>query len=88
MRHHVSSIFGLLLEVGGDTAGSFVILPDGQVPQPPLYKAMTWEQVDRRLHASANNDDVPAEEEHEHEHEHEAENGDDLNRPRMSISGA
>ena len=43
MRHHVSSIFGLLFEVGGDTAGAFVLLPDGQVPQPPLYKAMTWE---------------------------------------------
>jgi serine/threonine-protein kinase HipA len=78
LRHHVSSIFGLLLEVGGDTAGSFVLLPDGQVPQPPLYKAMTWEQVDRRLHASANNDDVPDEEEDD----------DDLNRPRISISGA
>ncbi len=35
MRHHVSSIFGLLLEVGGDTAGSFILLPDGQLPQPP-----------------------------------------------------
>lgn len=80
MRHHVSSIFGLLLEIGGDTAGSFVILPDGQVPQPPLYKAMTWEQVDRRLHASANNDDVPDDEEDEAD--------DDLNRPRISISGA
>jgi len=63
MRHHVSSIFGLLLEVGGDTAGSFVLLPDGQVPQPPLYKVLTWEQVNRRLHASPNDDNVPDEEE-------------------------
>jgi serine/threonine-protein kinase HipA len=78
----VSSIFGLLLEVGGDTAGSFILLPDGQLPQPPRYKAMTWEQVDRRLHASANNDDVPDEEEKEDE------NDDNLNRPRISISGA
>ena len=79
MRHHVSSIFGLLLEVGGDTAGSIVLLPYGQVPQPPLYKVMTWEQVDKRLHASPYNDDVPDEEE---------DDDDDLNRPRISISGA
>lgn len=79
MRHHVSSIFGLLLEVGGDTAGSFVLLPEGQIPQPPLYKVMTWEQIDKRLHSSPNNDDVPDEED---------DDDDGLHRPRVSISGA
>ncbi|MGS0758443.1 hypothetical protein ACVBEH_29260, partial [Roseateles sp. GG27B] len=42
---------------------------------------MTWQQVDRRLHKSPNHDEVP---------EEDGDDGDDndLNRPRISISGA
>lgn len=50
MRHHVSTIFGLLSVVGGDTAGSIVLLPVGQIPQAPHYQALSWSQVDQLMH--------------------------------------
>ena len=52
LRHHVSSIFGMLATVGGDTAGSVMLLPEGQTPQPPVYQPMTWEQVNALIHAN------------------------------------
>ena len=51
LRHQVSSVFGLLAKVGGDTAGSVVILPEGELPQPALYQSLSWEQVNALLHA-------------------------------------
>jgi len=48
LRHYLSqrtqttSLYGWLLEVAGDTAGGFVLLPAGQPPQPPAYEATTW----------------------------------------------
>ena len=51
LRHYLaeqrkaSTLFSLLLEVAGDTAGGFVIVPGGQLPQPPSYEATTWEAV-------------------------------------------
>ncbi len=44
-----STLFSLLLEVAGDTAGGFVILPAGQRPQPPSYKPTTWAELHARL---------------------------------------
>ena len=51
LRHHVSTVFGLLATVGGDTAGSVVLLPEGQAPLPPIYQRLTWEQVNALVHA-------------------------------------
>jgi len=53
MRHHVSTIFGLLSVVGGDTAGSIVFLPLGHVPQAPHYQSLNWSQVDQLIHGGA-----------------------------------
>lgn len=40
-----STLFSLLYEVAGDTAGGFVILPGGERPQPPSYEATTWQAL-------------------------------------------
>lgn len=51
LRHYLaeqrkaSTLFSLLLEVAGDTAGGFVIVPGGKTPQPPAYEAITWEAM-------------------------------------------
>jgi len=37
-----STLFALLREVAGDTAGGFVILPAGQRPEPPSYQPTSW----------------------------------------------
>ncbi len=50
LRHQVSSVFGLLATVGGDSAGSIVLLPEGQAPQAPIYQRLTWDQVDALVH--------------------------------------
>ncbi len=50
LRYHVTTVFGLLATVGGDTAGSVVLLPAGQVPEPPAYERITWDQVNAILH--------------------------------------
>lgn len=79
LRHHVSTIFGLLAAVGGDTAGSIVLLPSGQTPQPPLYRLMDWSQIDKLIHGGGNNADAT---------EQTGEEPDDPTKPRLSISGA
>ena len=76
LRHHVASVFGLLAAVGGDTAGSCVLLPFGQLPQAAQYRLMTWAQVDKLLHVGGGGMDVMEED------------ADDLTQPRLSISGA
>ncbi len=40
-----STLFSLLLEVAGDTAGGFVILPAGHKPEPASYEASSWEAL-------------------------------------------
>ena len=51
LRHYIaeklkaSSLFSMLLEVAGDTAGGFVILPAGQIPQADTYKATSWKAL-------------------------------------------
>lgn len=76
-KYQVTSVFGLLAMVGGDTAGSIVLLPPDQAPQPPQYESMTWDDVARLLHANMEpagiDDDTKATDPH---------------RFRMSISGA
>jgi serine/threonine-protein kinase HipA len=36
------TLFSLLLEAAGDTAGAFVLVAPGQTPEPPRYEATTW----------------------------------------------
>jgi serine/threonine-protein kinase HipA len=44
-KYHVTTVFGMLSKVGGDTAGSVVILPEGQNPQPDDYLPVSWEDI-------------------------------------------
>lgn len=48
-RKKASTLFAMLLAVAGDTAGGFVILPAGQVPQPATYTATTWKAIAANL---------------------------------------
>lgn len=48
-RKKASTLFSLLLEVAGDTAGGFVLLPAGQRPQAPSYRATTWADLHATL---------------------------------------
>lgn len=51
LRHYLaeqrkaSTLFSMLLAVAGDTAGGFVIVPGGELPQAPTYEATTWEAI-------------------------------------------
>ncbi|MFT3777610.1 MAG: type II toxin-antitoxin system HipA family toxin [Ottowia sp.] len=45
VQRKASTLFSLLLEVAGDTAGAFVLLKPGQMPEPPRYEATTWEAI-------------------------------------------
>lgn len=44
-QRKASTLFALLLEVAGDTAGAFVLVAPGQTPEPPGYEATTWEAI-------------------------------------------
>jgi serine/threonine-protein kinase HipA len=44
-QRKASTLFSLLLEVAGDTAGGFVIVSGGEVPQPPAYEPTTWQAI-------------------------------------------
>lgn len=44
-QRKASTLFSLLLEVAGDTAGGFVIVPGGQHPEPATYEVTTWEAM-------------------------------------------
>lgn len=44
-QHKASTLFALLLEVAGDTAGAFVIVPGGQHPEPALWEPTSWEAM-------------------------------------------
>lgn len=78
MREQVSSVYGLLWKVGGESAGSVVLLPEGEQPQAPVYQNLTWEQVNALAHAGSQPQEQAAIERAAR----------DLPRPRMSISGA
>jgi len=55
LRHYLaqqkqaSTLFALLREVAGDTAGAFVILLEGQRPQPPQYEPTSWSALAARM---------------------------------------
>lgn len=81
LRHHVSSVFGLLATAGGDTAGSILLLPPGQLPHAPVYQPLSWEQVNALVRPG----DIAGAERAAIEHAAEAAGLPD---PRLSISGA
>ena len=45
LKHQVTSTFGLLSVIGGDTASDLTILPDGETPKPPQYQQITWQDI-------------------------------------------
>lgn len=51
LRHFIatskkaSTLFSLLREVAGDTAGGFVLLPAGQRPETPAYQPTSWKAL-------------------------------------------
>ncbi|MRV72956.1 type II toxin-antitoxin system HipA family toxin [Duganella sp. FT92W] len=79
LREQVTTVFGLLSRVGGESAGAYVLLPEGESPQAPIYQWLTWEQVDVLVHASGAR---------AAEREAIEQAAQDMPRPRMSISGA
>ncbi|MGI4985822.1 MAG: HipA N-terminal domain-containing protein, partial [Janthinobacterium lividum] len=48
-RKKASTLFSLLLETAGDTAGAFVIVPDGQDLEAARYEPSSWSEVAARL---------------------------------------
>lgn len=78
MREQVSTVYGLLAKVGGESAGSMVLLPEGETPQLPIYQRLTWAQVNALAHTGVNTEERAAIE--------RAAEG--MPAPRMSISGA
>ena len=44
-QRKASTLFSLLLAVAGDTAGAFVMLPQGHTPEAPAYEPTTWEAL-------------------------------------------
>lgn len=79
MREQVSTVFGLLARVGGESAGAFTLVPEGEIPQEPVYQPLSWEQVRVLVHGDG------AQSEERAAIERAAQ---DLPRPRMSMSGA
>lgn len=45
LKFQTTTTFGLLSIIGGDTASDLTILPEGEIPQPPQYKAITWQDI-------------------------------------------
>lgn len=79
MRHQVASVFGLLATVGGDTAGSLVLVPEGEQTPDAIYQELSWEQVNALVHANASS---------AREREAIEAAAADMPRPRISVSGA
>lgn len=48
-QNKASTLFSLLREVAGDTAGGFVIVAGGKAPGAPTYEATSWEALAERL---------------------------------------
>jgi serine/threonine-protein kinase HipA len=61
MRYHATSVFGLLSEVGLDTAGSVVIAPIGSELEPAGYKSSSWADIKKMITGSLyENDAMPS----------------------------
>lgn len=49
VQRKASTLFSLMQAVAGDTAGAFVMLPQGQRPEPPRYEPTTWASIAHTL---------------------------------------
>ncbi|MCS2608492.1 type II toxin-antitoxin system HipA family toxin [Halomonas dongshanensis] len=49
LRHHTTTVFGLLNAVGGDTASGFTLLAPGEPPVLPHYRPTQWATVAEHL---------------------------------------
>lgn len=45
LKYQVTSTFGLLSVIGGDTASDLMILPESERPIKPEYQAINWDEV-------------------------------------------
>lgn len=45
LKYQVSTTFGLLTAIGGDTAGNLTLLPHGELPATPQYEKISWEEI-------------------------------------------
>jgi serine/threonine-protein kinase HipA len=45
LKFQVTTTFGLLTVIGGDTASNLTILPEGEAPKPAQYQAIAWQDV-------------------------------------------
>lgn len=45
LKYQTTTTFGLLSVIGGDTASDLTMLPEGELPKPPQYQAITWQDV-------------------------------------------
>ena len=45
LKYQTTTTFGLLSKIGGDTASDLTLLAEGEVPKPPQYQAITWQDV-------------------------------------------
>ena len=50
LRHHTTTVFGLLKSIGGDTASGYTLLPQGETPRPASYRKTNWEAINDFLH--------------------------------------
>ena len=48
MREHVTTVFGLLARVGGESAGAYTLVAEGEAPQSPIYQPLSWEMNSSR----------------------------------------
>jgi len=53
VQRKASTLFALLQEVAGDTAGAFVVLGQGQKPEPPQYEPTTWAAIAQTLQSQS-----------------------------------
>jgi serine/threonine-protein kinase HipA len=49
MKYHVSSVFGLLNAIGGDTASNLTLLPHGELPKASQYRDVTWAEIEESI---------------------------------------
>lgn len=53
IRFQTTTIFGLLKATRGDTAGDLVLLPAGELPAVPEYRAASWEEIGASINSPA-----------------------------------
>lgn len=56
LSHHTTTVFGLLKSVGGDTASGYLLLSEGETPQPASYRQTSWENINTLLYSGAQNE--------------------------------